>query len=229
MAQIRSGRRGFWLAQLFVAMILAFIGFRFLGSLGQEDELQAARAGTRTSSPSSSLRAPRPDRPSLSPGRAPSRAEGNPPLLAAPTPPTPDPTTLKNTPYLPEEYRTGMTKDEESYKIWDLDPRELAWLRANQRQILMSDLDTRPEPGGGLRVFRIREGSFGSLRGLRVGDLLRDINGQTLEDAFDLEDLIEDPAHSGAKGWRIILERDGKPLTLDYRLASGAVMTHRSH
>jgi hypothetical protein len=229
MAQIRSGRRGFWIAQLFVAVILGLIAFRFLGALGRENELMGARAGTRTPASSSSLSTPRPGRPGSPSGRAASRPEGNPAPAWAPSTPAPDRTTVKNTPYAPGEYRTGLVLDEKSYKIWNLDPRELSWLLANKRQILISDLDTRPDPEGGLRILSIREGSFGACRGLRVGDLLHDINGQTLEGPSDLDDLIEDPAHSGARGWRILLEREGKPLTLDYRPAPGGATTIRNH
>ncbi|HXX92088.1 MAG TPA: PDZ domain-containing protein, partial [Planctomycetota bacterium] len=218
MADKPSSRRGFWIAQAFVAGILAFIAFRFSRSLEHEVSEAGSRAGKKAL-PSASRGA----LPVVSLGKVPLRTE--PEFL--PEPPAASSGTGRRAPenssYDPSEYRTWVSRDEPSYKVWDLDARELQWLRAHRRQILLSDLETRPEPEGGLRITGVRSGSFAAYRGLRIGDRLEEINGQSLDGPTDLVDLIEDPAQSGALGWRIQLEREGRALTLDYRAAPGAI------
>jgi hypothetical protein len=123
-------------------------------------------------------------------------------------------------PYRPDQYRTRLAQVEADFQFWDLDPGELSWLLRHQRQVLTQDLNTLPETTGGIRVLLIREGSFGALRGLRVGDILLNINGQDLDGPPDVEDLLEDPVYLGARGWRVRVLREGKLLTIDYRTAS---------
>jgi hypothetical protein len=228
MTRTRSAPPGLWLAQVFVAVLLILFAARFAVSLAKAPVAAERRAGRRTSA------APRPPGDlgaDLSPelGQVRPKPEASPDPLRAGSSPKPFRGSEPNSGYAADHYRTELLRDEESYQLWSLDSRELTWFFANKRRILTSDIETRSEPAGGLRVLRIREGSFGSSRGLRVGDILRDINGQSLDDSFDLEDLIEDPAYSGSKGWRVALERDGKPLTIDYRPASSTVTTHREH
>lgn len=126
---------------------------------------------------------------------------------------------LNGVPYAGEDYRSEVRVEEDRIE-WTLDPRELAWLLENRKQVLARELQTDPEPEGGLRVTSIRQGSFGERRGIRVGDVLLDINGQDLDSPSDLEDFLEDPAYSGAGGWRVRLRRGQDVLLLDYRSAS---------
>jgi hypothetical protein len=138
---------------------------------------------------------------------------------------------LKDAPFIPESYagtRCSRTS-EELFELWELDPRELAWLLANQRQVLARDLNLVSEPAGGLRVAEIRAGSFGAHRGLRIADVLLDINGKELDARSDLEDFLEDSAYSAPKGWRLNLLRDGKTFTIDYRAASSHPSGRREH
>jgi hypothetical protein len=116
----------------------------------------------------------------------------------------------------PEEYLSRVIR-EDDYEQWTLDLREMAWLLANRREVLARDLETSPEPDGGLRVRRLRDACFGARHGLRVGDVLLDINGQELDSAGDLEDFLEDPAYAGSRGWRLRLRRGDETLVLDYR------------
>jgi len=123
-------------------------------------------------------------------------------------------------PYRGDQYRSRRVRDLDDFQLWDLDPRELAWLLSHQREVLTRDIETASEPGGGLRLVRVREGSFGDRRGLRPGDILQEINGQELDGPFDVEDFLVDPAYAGARGWRVRLLREGRPLTMDYRAGS---------
>jgi len=124
---------------------------------------------------------------------------------------------LRGSDYVPHRYRTRRAKDESDYELWEFDPDEMEWLLANQRLVLTQELETTPEPSGGLRILEIRPSSLAAARGLRKGDVLTDINGKELDDVFDVEDLLEDPAYRGAKGWRVRILREDRALTLDYR------------
>ncbi len=124
---------------------------------------------------------------------------------------------LRGSIYVPDRYRTRRAKDESDYELWEFDPQEMEWLLANQRLVLTQELDTKPEPSGGLRILEIQESSLAAARGLRKGDVLTDINGKELDHFFDVEDLLEDPAYQGAKGWRVRILREDRVLTLDYR------------
>lgn len=167
----------------------------------------------------------REERPALTPAR-----RGAPPARHEPVPAsggarevpvTPRPTSQvadsqAGKPYVSEDYLSRLSRDED-YECWTLDPRELAWLLANRREVLVRDLVTAPEPEGGLRVRALRDACFGARRGLRVGDVLLDINGQELDSAFDLEDFLEDPAYASSSGWRLRLKRGDDVLTVDFR------------
>jgi S1-C subfamily serine protease len=105
----------------------------------------------------------------------------------------------------------------------------LEWLHLNRRQVLTDDLAWVPQAGGGLKVTRVREGSFAASRGLRPGDILQDINGKELDNSFDLDDFIEEPAISASRGWRVTLEREQKPFLIDYRASADPVTRARQH
>jgi len=154
-------------------------------------------------------------------GRHPTHSPEDPPCrMGAPESGSPDLAalaSLRGSVYVPEEYRTRRTKEEIDYEVWEFDPREMEWLLANQWWILMQELETKPEPSGGLRILGVQPSSLAAGRGLRKGDVLIDINGKDLDDSFDVEDLLEDPAYQAAKGWRVRLLREDRVLTLDYR------------
>jgi hypothetical protein len=227
MTRARTGIPGFWFAQAFVTLTLAFLACRMA--------VPATRVPV-DSPPRARLKTPSPQGPASPAGRygaAPSgQAGGDSSRPPAPLEPkaAPEPVRVSPaTPYAADQYRSELIRNEDSYQVWSLDGSELAWLLAHRREALTSDLSTRPETTGGLRVLQIREGSFGSMRGLRVGDILKDINGQSLDGGGDLEELIVDPAYSRSKGWRFLLERDGKALTIDYRPAPDALTRRREH
>lgn len=118
---------------------------------------------------------------------------------------------------LPGPSSARLVRGGNDYELWQFDPGGLDWLLANQRLVLTRDLETKPEPTGGLRVLDLRGDSAVVLKGLRPGDVLIDINGKELDTPFDVEDLLEDPAYHGAKGWRVRVLREDNVLTLDYR------------
>jgi hypothetical protein len=138
---------------------------------------------------------------------------------------------LRGSPYSPERFGEARKtrSGDDLYEVWELGAGELAWLLANPGEVLTRELSTVPLPTGGLRVTGLRQGSFAVSRGIRQDDVILDINGQRLDGLSDIQTLIDDPAHSSPRGWRILLERDGQPFTLDYRAPSSHPITHRQH
>jgi len=205
MTETRAGRfpPAFWLAQGCIGLALLVLSFRHRGDANPG--AFPLRHGPRERT----LEAP------PTPEIVPASAK----TLDVISDPRPNRRGLAGAPYSWEEYRSELRVQEDRVQ-WTLDPRELSWLLANRRQVLAGDLETSPEPEGGLRVRAIREGSFGERRGIRVGDVLLDINGQDLDSPSDLEDFLGDPGSSGAGGWRVRLRRGEEVLLVDYRSAS---------
>jgi hypothetical protein len=214
----RESSLGLWLAPAIMTALALLVAFREVRTdrdAGAPSPPGASPASRPASPAEESIRSTKPPSPRAGNGAAAVPPAGGPrPRSAAGE----SSVVLSGASYLPDQYRTRRVKDRDDFELWNLDPQELAWLLSNQRQVLTRDLETAPESGGGLRLARIRPGSFAALRGLRTGDILLEINGLELDGPFDVEDLLEDPAYSGARGWRIRLLREGKPLTLDYRV-----------
>ena len=217
----RGGKKpGFWMAQAFIAMLAVALVFHLM-TAGQAGNSVPATAktvpptsgGGKGTSPAgavlSRLKDAPPERPA--PATESSRQSGRGTGGSRQS--------VQGAPYRPDLYLTRLAQEENDFQWWDLDPSELTWLLANQRQVLTRDLKTLPESSGGLRVLQLQDGSFGALRGVRAGDILLDINGQELDGPLDVEDFLEDPVYSRSKGWRVRLRREGRILTVDYRSA----------
>jgi hypothetical protein len=196
-AKVAGLPKAFWLAQGFVAgtmllLFLLFAGEDRLPRMPQRDAAKPVRPGAALATVRSTT---------VEETRTPA------PIVVNPQ---------AGIPYISEEYLSRVSRAED-YEQWILDPRELAWLLANRREVLVRDLETAPEPEGGLRVRSLRDACFGARRGLRVGDVLLNINGQELDSARDLQGFLEDPAYSSSRGWRLRLKRGDDVLTVDYR------------
>jgi hypothetical protein len=207
----------FWMAQALIGLLAIALVFHLMSADPAGNSVQAT---TKTVNPPSRGGKGRPSAGAVL-SRIPDAPPGTPAASREGSPQTGSPIgrSSQAAPYRPDQYRTRLAKVEEDFQFWDLDPGELSWLLRHQRQVLTQDLNTLPESTGGMRVLLIQEGSFGALRGLRVGDILLNINGQDLDGPPDVEDLLEDPVNLGARGWRVHVLREGKPLTIDYRTA----------
>ncbi len=71
------------------------------------------------------------------------------------------------------------------------------------------------DPDGGVLISKVLEGMPAQAAGLRVGDLIQAVDGETIESARDLIDALED-----ADGETIEIDviRDGRPVSIDVRL-----------
>ena len=74
-----------------------------------------------------------------------------------------------------------------------------------------------PFAGGGLRIESVTAGSIGAARGLVAGDVIREVNGQALNNIGDVKTLMSNPTMKSQTGLRLTIERAGKPVVIEYR------------
>ncbi len=101
-------------------------------------------------------------------------------------------------------------------------PGEISLTRQDISQALASPQSVGVqvgEPAGplaGLQIVRIEEGGLAARLGLQSGDTLRMVNGMPVANAQDLARMLSDSAN--VERITLVGERQGKPLTLSYRL-----------
>jgi hypothetical protein len=120
-------------------------------------------------------------------------------------------------PYAAAQFKSKMLMQSDSRVVWQLDSDEVDWAAQNAERILESDLRVSPNGGGGLRIEGVTAGSIGASRGLVAGDVVRDVNGQPLNNVQDFRALMNNPAFKQASGLRVTVERAGKPVVIEYR------------
>jgi S1-C subfamily serine protease len=79
------------------------------------------------------------------------------------------------------------------------------------------DFQVAPYAGGGLRIENVNAGSVGAARGLVAGDVLREVNGQPLNNIADVRQLMSSGQMQKQTGLRLTIERAGKPVVIEYR------------
>jgi hypothetical protein len=120
-------------------------------------------------------------------------------------------------PYAMENYKSRLLASAESRQVWGLDPDEIDWAIQNSDHIVDREFQVSPFAGGGLKIDNVGAGTIGSSRGLMAGDIVRDVNGQPLNNLGDIRTLMNNPAMRQQSGLRITVERAGKPFVLEYR------------
>ncbi len=119
--------------------------------------------------------------------------------------------------YTSEAFKSRLLASAENRQVWGLDPDEIDWASQNAERIMDQDFVISPHGGGGVRVEGVTAGSIGAARGLLVGDVVRDVNGQPLNNIADLRTLLSGPQMRQQSGLRITVERAGKPVVIEYR------------
>lgn len=99
-------------------------------------------------------------------------------------------------------------------QVWGIDPKEAEWACAHLKGILDDDLTLSPNESG-LKIDRVAEGSIAEVRGLRAGDLVKEINSQPVRTLAEATAVLNGIQKNTVL--RIVLERAGKTLVLDYR------------
>lgn len=119
--------------------------------------------------------------------------------------------------YQSEAYKSRLLASADTRQVWGLDQDEIDWAGQNAEQILDRDFQVAPYAGGGLRLENVTAGSIGAARGLIAGDVLREVNGQALNNLGDVRTLLNNPTMKSQTGLRLTIERAGKPIVLEYR------------
>lgn len=119
--------------------------------------------------------------------------------------------------YTSETYKSRLLASADSRQVWGMDQDEIEWASQNFEQIMDRDFQVAPYAGGGLRIESVNAGSIGAARGLVGGDVLREVNGQPLNNIADVRTLMNNPAMKSQTGLRLTVERAGKPMVIEYR------------
>lgn len=115
--------------------------------------------------------------------------------------------------YRTEGFKSRLLASSETREVWGMDDAEAAWIGRNAAALLERDVRLTPIPGRGLLIEAIATGSTGASRGLKAGDLLREVNGRPIHSLNDLHLLLADPPKSDL---RLGLERNGRPCLIEY-------------
>jgi hypothetical protein len=107
--------------------------------------------------------------------------------------------------------RLNMTDSTDS---WTLDRAEITWAIENAEQLL-SGVELSAYPNGGVKIDSA--GPIAGQRGFMDGDIVKSVNGRRISDRSDLINLANDPAMKNAMALTILVERAGRPFTLDFR------------
>jgi hypothetical protein len=119
--------------------------------------------------------------------------------------------------YTSESYKSRLLASADTRQVWGLDQDEIDWAGQNAEQILDRDFQVAPYAGGGLRIENVTSGSIGAARGLVAGDVIREVNGQALNNIGDVKTLMSNPSMKSQTGLRLTIERAGKPVVIEYR------------
>jgi hypothetical protein len=117
-------------------------------------------------------------------------------------------------PYRPEMYQSRRLAFTDNREIWGIDDRELDWAAQNLRRSLDRDIQISPGAGGGLRIDFLSPDSMPAARGMKLGDVLREVNGRPISSLGDLQAILSSPTKTVV---RLTLDRAGKPLVIEYR------------
>ncbi|MBI3630664.1 MAG: PDZ domain-containing protein, partial [Candidatus Rokubacteria bacterium] len=121
------------------------------------------------------------------------------------------------TAYTTDTYKSRLLASADSRQVWGMDQDEIEWAAQNAEQIMDRDFQVAPYAGGGLRLENVNAGSIGAARGLLAGDVLREVNGQPLNNIADVRTLLNNKAMQQQTGLRLTIERAGKPVVIEYR------------
>jgi len=127
------------------------------------------------------------------------------------------PAARQGAPYQSDQYKSRLLASADSRQVWGMDQDEIEWVSQNAEQIMDRDFQVAPYAGGGLRIENVNAGTVGAARGLVAGDVLREVNGQPLNNIADVRTLMNNPAMKQQTGLRLTIERAGKPVVIEYR------------
>ena len=120
------------------------------------------------------------------------------------------------TPWSPAKYTTKKdpARSNENMEVWNVDRKEVDWAGLNVDGILVG-VSLEPFSGGGLKINTLPEGSFIHDRGLKAGDVVKSINGQSIDSIAKLQEIMKGLSKN-ATTLTVTVDRSGRPYTLQY-------------
>ncbi len=110
--------------------------------------------------------------------------------------------------------KTKRLQGTDSTESWSIDRDEIQWAMQNVESLL-AGVQLSAYPGGGVKIDAA--GPVAAQRGFMDGDVVRSVNGRGIRDRSDLINMASDPAIKNAMALTIMVERAGRPFTLDFR------------
>ncbi len=110
--------------------------------------------------------------------------------------------------------KTKKLQGTDSTESWSIDRDEIQWAMQNVESLL-TGVQLSAYPGGGVKIDAA--GPVASQRGFMDGDVVRSVNGRGIRDRSDLINMASDPAIKNSMALTIMVERAGRPFTLDFR------------
>jgi hypothetical protein len=133
-------------------------------------------------------------------------------VFNASTPPRP-----ASLPFVSEHFMSRLLAAAGSRQVWGIDPDEIQWASQNMNTIIDHDLKLSVNPGGGLKIDALSAGTIVATRGLLVGDIVKDIDGQPINSIADARKALSSPGMQKFNGLQLTLERGGKTVVMEYR------------
>ena len=125
-------------------------------------------------------------------------------------------TSRSGEPYRADNYKSQILASSENREVWAMDQAELEWIAQNASLIMDRDLTLVPMPGVGLRIDAVTPGSMCAARGLKAGDVIREVDGRPIQSLNDLRVLLNDASPRPKPALRLTLERTGKAFVLEF-------------
>ena len=110
--------------------------------------------------------------------------------------------------------KSRKTASSDAHESWTIDGAEINWANGNV-EALLADVQLSAYPSGGVKIDAA--GAIASQRGFVDQDVIKTVNGAAVRDRADLVNMANSPQFKNAGAVVIVVERAGRPYTLDFR------------
>lgn len=122
----------------------------------------------------------------------------------------------------PGDFSTKKVNEAADRVDWELDAREIDYVDANAEQILAQvKLSPYAVEGGemaGMVIDEVTPGSFAAERGFLKGDIVKSVNGKTLNSLEDIRKMAETDEAKGKDTITIAVERAGRKIDMVFKV-----------
>lgn len=118
----------------------------------------------------------------------------------------------------PSLYKSMQTVRENDRQVWEIDPKEAEWANKNQDDILNKDVTLSLYSSGGIKLDWVKEKSIVASRGLEQGDVIKSVNGRTINSLAEMRDTMNTLKERGGREIILNLNRAGRNITMNFKL-----------